>query len=213
MTVRRAVSRLEASGNGAPDEPPGSEDRPERTVLVRQRADVQEMLSNVIGLSAEDQWTQLTVQDAFAGTRSVGSPNRRSRLRRPSPRSSGSRDTEPVHAAEGVVALLERVSPALENVDSSSGAFGSAVNRAIAELVPLIAAAPADASTRAAWLKRLFEAHGADQIPHIETLADSWGELCGSIDVGSDWSDRLITAADVWAAHPARSRQLGTQAG
>ena len=100
--------------------------------------------------------------------------------------------TEPVHAAEGVVALLERLSPALENVDSSSGGIGAAVNRAIAELVPIVVAAPARASTRAAWLERLFEAHGADQIPYIETLADYWGELCVSTDVASEWSDRLI---------------------
>jgi hypothetical protein len=100
--------------------------------------------------------------------------------------------TEPIRAAEGVVALLERLSPALENVDSSSGAIGTAVNRAIAELVPVIAEAPADASTRAAWLERLFEAHGADQIPYMESLADYWGELCGSTDVASEWSDRLI---------------------
>jgi len=100
--------------------------------------------------------------------------------------------TEPVHAAEGVVELLERLSPALENVDSSSGAIGTAVNRAIADLVPIVAAAPADASTRAAWLERLFEAHGADQIPYIESLADYWGELCGSTDVASEWSDHLI---------------------
>lgn len=58
---------------------------------------------------------------------------------------------EPVHAAEGAVALIERLSPALENVDSSSGAIGTAVNRVIAELVPVVAAAPANASTRAAW--------------------------------------------------------------
>ena len=83
--------------------------------------------------------------------------------------------TEPVHAAEGVVELLERLSPALENIDSSSGAIGTAVNRAIAELVPIVAAAPAGAATRAAWLERLFEAHGADQIPYIERRADYWG--------------------------------------
>jgi len=99
---------------------------------------------------------------------------------------------EPVLAAEGAVALLERISPALEQVDSSSGAIGSAVNRTIAELVPVIAAAPADARTRAAWLDHLFEAHAADQIPYIERLADYWGELCGSRKVASDWADRLI---------------------
>ena len=90
---------------------------------------------------------------------------------------------EPLLAADGAIALVERISPALERVDSSSGAIGSAVNRAIAELVPVIAGAPADASTRAAWLDRLFEAHAADQIPYIEQLADYWGELCGSRDL------------------------------
>ena len=39
---------------------------------------------------------------------------------------------EPLLAAEGAIALLERISPALERVDSSSGAIGGAVNRTIA---------------------------------------------------------------------------------
>ena len=41
---------------------------------------------------------------------------------------------EPVLAAEGAVTLLEKISPALEQVDSSSGALGSAVNKAIDKL-------------------------------------------------------------------------------
>jgi len=99
---------------------------------------------------------------------------------------------DPLRAAEGAVLFLERVSPALEQVDSSSGAIGTAVNRAIGELVPIIAAAPADATTRAAWLERLFEAHAADEIPYIERLADHWGELCGTPEIASDWADRLL---------------------
>jgi hypothetical protein len=99
---------------------------------------------------------------------------------------------DPVLAAEGAVAFLERVSPALEHVDSSSGSIGTAVNHAIAELVPLIANAPADAKTRDAWLERLFEAHQEDQIPYIEHLADQWGELCASKEVASAWADRLV---------------------
>ena len=95
-------------------------------------------------------------------------------------------------AAEGAVTLLERLSPALEHVDSSSGAIGAAVNNAIAELVPIIAKAPADPTTREAWLERLWEAHEADQIPYIETLADYWGELCASKEVASAWADRLL---------------------
>jgi len=99
---------------------------------------------------------------------------------------------DPGRAAEGAVRLLERLSPALENVDSSSGAIGTAVNHAIAELVPVIARAPADPTTREAWLERLWAAHEADEIPYIETLADHWGELCASNEVASAWADRLL---------------------
>ena len=99
---------------------------------------------------------------------------------------------EPVLAAEGAIAFLERVSPALEHVDSSSGSIGTAVGNAIAELVPIIASAPADATMRGAWLERLFEAHRADQIPYIERLADHWGELCASKEVASAWADKLV---------------------
>lgn len=100
--------------------------------------------------------------------------------------------SQPALAAEGAVTLLERLSPALEHVDSSSGAIGTAVNLAIAELVEIVAGAPADATTRDAWLERLFEAHERDRIPYIERLADYWGELCVSKDVASAWADRLI---------------------
>ena len=97
-----------------------------------------------------------------------------------------------VLAAEGAVLFLERVSPALEHVDSSSGAIGTAVNNAIAALVDIIAAAPAGEQTREKWLERLFEAHAADQIPYIEALAENWGDLCASSDTASKWADQLL---------------------
>jgi hypothetical protein len=46
---------------------------------------------------------------------------------------------DPVLAADGAVLFLEKVSPALEQVDSSSGAIGTTVNYAIEELVSIIA--------------------------------------------------------------------------
>jgi hypothetical protein len=98
-----------------------------------------------------------------------------------------------VLAADGAVALLERLSPALEQVDSSSGAIGTAVNNAVRDLVPIIASAPADPNARAAWLERLWEAHEADQIPYIERLADYWGELCASKETADIWADRLVS--------------------
>ncbi len=95
---------------------------------------------------------------------------------------------DPILAADGAVLFLERVSPALAHVDSSSGAIGSAVNRAIEELVAIIAAAPADVKTREAWLERLHEACAADEIPYIEQLADHWAELCVTKEFASRWA-------------------------
>jgi hypothetical protein len=97
-----------------------------------------------------------------------------------------------VLAAEGAVLFLEKVSPALEHVDSSSGAIGTAANNAIAALVEIIAGAPADEKTREKWLERLFEAHAADQIPYIEVLAEYWGDLCASPEMASKWADQLL---------------------
>src|SRR3989442_12789569 len=58
---------------------------------------------------------------------------------------------EPVLAADGAVTFLERLSPALERVDSSSGAIGTAVNHAIFELVPIIAGATANLHGLERW--------------------------------------------------------------
>ncbi|MBI3824990.1 MAG: hypothetical protein HY294_03245 [Candidatus Rokubacteria bacterium] len=111
---------------------------------------------------------------------------------------------DPVLAADGAVLFLERVSPALEHVDSSSGAIGTAVNHAIEEFVAIIARAPADAKTREGWLERLWEAHANDEIPYIERLGDSWGELCGSREIASAWADRLVRiVAMAWSPDPA----------
>jgi hypothetical protein len=99
---------------------------------------------------------------------------------------------DPLLAADGAVRLLERISPALEHVDSSSGAIGTAVNNAIAQLVPIIVDAPADATTREKWLERLWEAYQADEMPYIEQLGDYWGELCASKELAAAWANRLL---------------------
>jgi len=99
---------------------------------------------------------------------------------------------DPVLAAEGAVLFLERVSSALQQVDSSSGAIGTAVHNSIEELVQIIANAPVSEHTREGWLDRLFDAHQSDKIPYIESLADYWGQLCGSEPLASAWANRLI---------------------
>lgn len=112
----------------------------------------------------------------------------------------------PLLAAEGALVLIERLSPALEHVDSSSGSIGTAVHRALDVLVPLIASAPAEAALREAWLERLFEAYQADSVPYIEALGGRWGELSASPAIASRWADQLLLPTRE-ALGPDRSRR------
>ena len=110
---------------------------------------------------------------------------------------------EPMLAAEGAVLFLIKLAPSLENIDSSSGAIGTAVNRAIEILVPIIAKAPTDQATRRIWLEQLYQAHADDQISYIESLGDYWGDLCASSELAGEWADRLIeTVEKVWGRYP-----------
>ncbi len=94
-------------------------------------------------------------------------------------------------AADGAVLFLERLSPALSQVDSSSGALGNAAYAAVQQLTPLIAGAPVNVAVRRKWLDRLFEAIQQDDPPYIESLGDHWGELCATRELASDWADQL----------------------
>lgn len=106
---------------------------------------------------------------------------------------------DPLLGAEGAILFLQKLSPALQNIDSSSGAIGGAAYRAIEALVPIIANAPAEPTMRRKWLEKLYQAHAVDQIPYIENLGDYWGELCGSPDIAAEWAERLTdTVATIW---------------
>jgi len=110
---------------------------------------------------------------------------------------------DPVLAAEGAIIFLERVSEALEQIDSSSGAIGSAVNHAVADLAEVIGDTQVGASTRRSWLERLWLAYVNDQIPYIESLGDHWGEICATKEIASEWADRLVDGLRAsWTANP-----------
>ncbi len=49
--------------------------------------------------------------------------------------------TDLVLAAEGAVALMERLWPALQDIDTSSGALGNAVHRTLEQLIPALISA------------------------------------------------------------------------
>ncbi|MDY6989783.1 MAG: hypothetical protein SWQ30_17195 [Thermodesulfobacteriota bacterium] len=110
---------------------------------------------------------------------------------------------DPVLGAEGGVLFLEKISPAIEQVDSSSGAIGTAVNSAIEALVPIIADAPAEAKLRDRWLRRLWLAVEADDVPYIEMLPDHWGTLCATAERASRWADEFIDGVRMtWGPDP-----------
>lgn len=100
--------------------------------------------------------------------------------------------SDPALAAEGAVILLEKIPPAVCEIDSSSGALGNAATSAVATVVPIIAAAPVARPLREKWLDRLFQAYQDDDPPYIESLGDAWGKLCAGPELASAWADRLL---------------------
>ena len=51
--------------------------------------------------------------------------------------------SDPVAAGDGAVWLMERIWPAFQDIDTSSGALGTAVARTLDELIPMLIGAPA----------------------------------------------------------------------
>lgn len=107
---------------------------------------------------------------------------------------------EPDLAAEGAVRLIEKLWPALEHVDSSSGALGSAVNKTLDQLLPVIINAPADAKARQQRLERLWQAMEDDGVDYLALVGDRWGEVCGSVETANQWAEELMpTLRSCWA--------------
>ena len=121
---------------------------------------------------------------------------------------------EPLLAAEGAVTLLEKLSPALAQVDSSSGALGSAVNKAIDTLVPLIVKADVEPKLRQRWLNRLWQALQDDEIPYLDLLGDYWGELCVTPELAAHWANEFMPVVEsIWSlAAPGHGYFKGTSA-
>ncbi len=107
---------------------------------------------------------------------------------------------DPLIGAEGAVRLMGKIWPALEHVDSSSGALGSAVNKTLGDLIPIVVNAPADEKTRSNWLDRLWQAMEDDGVDYLTPVGDRWGELCDSPEVAGRWADELVsTLRSCWS--------------
>jgi hypothetical protein len=95
---------------------------------------------------------------------------------------------------------MEKIWPALEHVDSSSGTLGSAVNKTLGDLVPIVVNAPADEKTRSNWLDRLWQAMEDDGVDYLSPVGDHWGEICASPEVAGRWADEFVsTLRSCWS--------------
>jgi hypothetical protein len=99
---------------------------------------------------------------------------------------------DPVTAGDGVVSLMERIWPAFQDIDTSSGALGGAVYWTQQELLPITIEAPVDRKTRDKWLDRLWQAIQDDGVEYPSAVEDRWGDLCCSRDVASHWADQFV---------------------
>ena len=119
--------------------------------------------------------------------------------------------SDPVAAGDGVVSLMERIWPAFQGIDTSSGALGAAVFRTLHELIPILTVAPADHATRSKWLERLFEAVQSDGVEYLAPLEDRWGEIAQYPDLIHAFADRMIgLVRRAWADHQTFQHVIGT---
>ena len=110
--------------------------------------------------------------------------------------------SDPVTAGDGAVALMERIWPALQDIDGSSGSLGNAVYQTLLTIIPFVAEAPAEEKTRRKWLERLFEAIQEDGVDYLAPVGDRWGKLCaGDHGLANEWTDRLLPLVErVWSS-------------
>ena len=119
--------------------------------------------------------------------------------------------SDPVAAGDGSVWLMERIWPSFQDIDTSSGALGTAVARTLSELIPILADAPADHATRSKWLERLFEALQNDGVEYLRPAEERWGEIAHYPDLINKYADRLIEMVRrAWSDHQSFQYVTGT---
>lgn len=114
-------------------------------------------------------------------------------------------------AADGFVALAERLWPALQDVDTSSGALGNAVNNTLEELLAILITAPADPTLRRRWLERLYQAVQDDGVQYLWMIEDRWGEIAVYPELMNASADELLPLLRrVWTQEASGGYVVGT---
>ena len=109
---------------------------------------------------------------------------------------------DPVTAAAGVVTLAERIWPAFEHIDTSTGALGGAVSRTLDDLLEVLINAPATEATRATWLERLRTAIIDDGVQYLTPISEHFGRIAVFSVLMHKHADRdLDLIEQAWADH------------
>lgn len=98
-------------------------------------------------------------------------------------------------ACDGIVRFFEKLSPALSQIDSSSGQIGNAVYNAIETLTPIFAHTEIEIETREKWMTRLWEAYDDDGYSYLDNLADHFGDMCREQTICDAWADEFMDTA------------------
>lgn len=109
--------------------------------------------------------------------------------------------TDSALAGVGAVELMCRLYPACEHIDSSSGSLGTALNKMVTALIPIVTRADWDMNTRGKLLENLYEAICSDGWSILSQVEDCWGEICVYPGLANLWADRLVPfLRDVWSS-------------
>lgn len=120
----------------------------------------------------------------------------------------------PLTAGEGAVSLMERLWPALEDIDTSSGALGRAVNVTLEALIPILITAPAMPKVRAAWLERLYQAVLDDGVQYLSPVEERWGEIAVYPELMNAYADDLLSLLrQAWADDRPGAHVIGRMIG
>ncbi len=117
---------------------------------------------------------------------------------------------EPALAGEGVIELFYRLYPALMQIDGSSGALGTAMNKTIESLLPVLIQVDWDMNTRGKWLEKLYEAIIEDGWGTFDNLRDYWGEICVYPGLAHLWADQLLATVKEVFTSESYSYSVGT---
>ncbi len=103
-------------------------------------------------------------------------------------------------AGEGCIEFLSRLYPACEHIDTSSGSFGTASNKTVEALIPILINADWDMNSRGKHLEKLYQAVCEDGWELLSPITEQWGKICVYSGLAHLWADRFYPEIkDTWS--------------